>query len=47
MKKRLLIVGGGGAACGVLGLTVAMTGATEKIIKTFDPESELSNYEKI
>ena len=35
------------AVCGVLGLTVAMTGATEKIIKTFDPESELSNYEKI
>ena len=35
------------AVCGVLGLTVAMTGATEKIIRTFGPESELSNYEKI
>jgi rhodanese-related sulfurtransferase len=35
------------AVCGVLGLTVAMTGATEKAVKTFDPESELPNHEKI
>ncbi len=35
------------AVCGVLGLTVAMTGATEKFIRKLGPENEFSDYEKI